>query len=118
MSYLYLMVQSSTFHAFSCTGFHGASTIAQVGRLACLSSDGFEYQPETALILPGYFIPYLAAQDGPIHSGNKQFDFIMNALLSMNLVVTLLVATILDNTILSSQQERGKVFGCMTLHSQ
>ncbi|KAF5789419.1 hypothetical protein HanXRQr2_Chr09g0371001 [Helianthus annuus] len=66
-----------------------------------------QYQPETALILPGYFIPYSAAQDGPIHSGNKQFDFIMNALLSMNMVVTLLVATILDNTVLSSQQERG-----------
>ncbi|KAJ0770704.1 putative xanthine/uracil/vitamin C permease [Helianthus annuus] len=66
-----------------------------------------QYQPETALILPGYFIPYSAAQDGPIHSGNKQFDFIMNALLSMNMVVTLLVATILDNTVPGSQQERG-----------
>ncbi|KAJ0463847.1 hypothetical protein HanHA300_Chr14g0520191 [Helianthus annuus] len=30
----------------------------------------------------------------------------MNALLSMNMVVTLLVATILDNTVLSSQRER------------
>ncbi|MFS7907917.1 hypothetical protein Hanom_Chr01g00077121 [Helianthus anomalus] len=55
------------------------------------------------LNLPGYFIPYLAAQDGPIHSGNKQFDFIMNTLLSMNMVVTLFVAIILDNTVLSSQ---------------
>lgn len=31
-----------------------------------------QYQPETAFILPGYFIPYSAASDGPIHSGNKQ----------------------------------------------
>ncbi|KAD5960676.1 hypothetical protein E3N88_12148 [Mikania micrantha] len=66
-----------------------------------------QYQPETALILPGYFIPYSAASDGPIHSGDKQFDFITNALLSMNMVVTLLVAIVLDNTVPGSQQERG-----------
>ncbi|KAK1421503.1 hypothetical protein QVD17_23879 [Tagetes erecta] len=66
-----------------------------------------QYQPQTALILPGYFIPYSAASDGPIHSGNKQLDFIMNALLSMNMVVTLLVAIVLDNTVPGSQQERG-----------
>ncbi|KAL8211264.1 hypothetical protein R6Q57_005701 [Mikania cordata] len=66
-----------------------------------------QYQPETALILPGYFIPYSAASDGPIHSGDKQFDFIMNALLSMNMVVTLLVAIVLDNTVPGSQQVRG-----------
>lgn len=36
-----------------------------------------------------------------------QFDFIMNALLSMNMVVTLLVAIVLDNTVPGSQQERG-----------
>ncbi|KVI08651.1 Xanthine/uracil/vitamin C permease [Cynara cardunculus var. scolymus] len=66
-----------------------------------------QYQPETALILPGYFIPYSAASDGPIHSGNKQFDFTMNALLSMNMVVTLLVAIVLDNTVPGSRQERG-----------
>lgn len=66
-----------------------------------------QYQPEIALILPGYFIPYSAASDGPINSGNKQIDFIMNALLSMNMVVTLLVAIVLDNTVPGSQQERG-----------
>lgn len=66
-----------------------------------------QYQPETAFILPGYFIPYSAASDGPIQSGNKQFDFIMNALLSMHMVVTLLVATVLDNTVPGSRHERG-----------
>nr|XP_043633864.1 nucleobase-ascorbate transporter 11 isoform X2 [Erigeron canadensis] len=30
-----------------------------------------QYQPETALILPAYFIPYSAASDGPIQSGNS-----------------------------------------------
>ncbi|KAK9074498.1 hypothetical protein SSX86_007096 [Deinandra increscens subsp. villosa] len=66
-----------------------------------------QYQPETAFILPSYFIPYSAASDGPIRSGNKQFDFVINALLSMNMVVTLLVAIILDNTVPGSEQERG-----------
>lgn len=66
-----------------------------------------QYQPETAFILPGYFIPYSAASDGPVHSGNKQFDFTMNALLSMNMVVTLLVAIVLDNTVPGNREERG-----------
>ncbi|XP_071706645.1 nucleobase-ascorbate transporter 11 [Rutidosis leptorrhynchoides] len=66
-----------------------------------------QYQPEIAFILPAYFIPYSAASDGPIHSGNKEFDYIMNALLSMNMVVTLLVAIVLDNTVPGGHQERG-----------
>ncbi|XP_023747112.1 nucleobase-ascorbate transporter 11 [Lactuca sativa] len=65
------------------------------------------YYQETAFILPGYLIPYSAASDGPIRSGNEQIDFIMNALLSMNMVVTFLVAIVLDNTVSSSQEERG-----------
>ncbi|KAI3508649.1 hypothetical protein L1887_23658 [Cichorium endivia] len=65
------------------------------------------YHPETAFILPGYFIPYSAASDGPIQSGNKQLDFVMNALLSMNMVVTFLVAIVLDNTVPGSREERG-----------
>lgn len=30
------------------------------------------YYQETAFILPGYLIPYSAASDGPIRSGNEQ----------------------------------------------
>ncbi|EXC35470.1 Nucleobase-ascorbate transporter 11 [Morus notabilis] len=66
-----------------------------------------QYQPESSLILPSYFIPYAAASNGPVHSGNKQIDFAINALLSMNMVVTLLVAFVLDNTAPGSRQERG-----------
>lgn len=36
-----------------------------------------------------------------------QLDFAINALLSMNMVVTLLVAFLLDNTVPGSQEERG-----------
>ncbi|XP_009606494.1 nucleobase-ascorbate transporter 11 [Nicotiana tabacum] len=66
-----------------------------------------QYAPETGLILPGYLIPYAAASNGPVHTGNAQFNFAMNALLSLNMVVTLLVAFILDNTVPGSRQERG-----------
>lgn len=66
-----------------------------------------QYQPESSLILQSYFVPYAAASNGPIHSGGKQFDFAMNALMSLNMVVTFLLAFILDNTVPGSRQERG-----------
>ncbi|KAK6237906.1 hypothetical protein QUC31_003375 [Theobroma cacao] len=66
-----------------------------------------QYQPESSLILPSYFVPYAAASDGPVRTGNKQLDFTINALMSMSMVVTLLVAFVLDNTVPGSQQERG-----------
>ncbi|XP_019185662.1 PREDICTED: nucleobase-ascorbate transporter 11 [Ipomoea nil] len=66
-----------------------------------------QYQPESSLILPGYLIPYAAASNGPVHSGNAQFNFALNALMSMNMVVTLLVAFVLDNTVPGTRQERG-----------
>ncbi|KAG2694350.1 hypothetical protein I3760_08G139400 [Carya illinoinensis] len=66
-----------------------------------------QYQPESRLILPSYFVAYAAASNGPIHTGSKQLDFALNALMSMNMVVTLLVAFVLDNTVPGSRQERG-----------
>ncbi|KAK7361338.1 hypothetical protein VNO77_03389 [Canavalia gladiata] len=66
-----------------------------------------QYHPQTTLILPPYLLPYAAASTGPFHSGFKQLDFAINALMSLNMVVTLLVAFILDNTVPGSQQERG-----------
>ncbi|KAL3527551.1 hypothetical protein ACH5RR_012207 [Cinchona calisaya] len=64
-------------------------------------------QPESSLILPSYLIPYAAASDGPVHTGSSDLDFSLNALLSLNMVVTLLVALVLDNTVPGSRQERG-----------
>ncbi|XP_057752151.1 nucleobase-ascorbate transporter 11-like [Arachis stenosperma] len=66
-----------------------------------------QYQPQATLILPGYLVPYGAASDGPFHSGIKQLDFAINALMSLNMVITLLVAFTLDNTVPGSAQERG-----------
>ncbi|KAF7129239.1 hypothetical protein RHSIM_Rhsim10G0173300 [Rhododendron simsii] len=66
-----------------------------------------QYQPDTSLILPSYLIPYAAASSGPVYTGSRQFDFAINGLLSLNMVVTLLVALVLDNTVPGSRQERG-----------
>ncbi|KAM7262065.1 hypothetical protein ACFE04_021142 [Oxalis oulophora] len=67
----------------------------------------YQFQPETSLILPSYFLPYSAASDGPVHTGSKQLDFAINGIMSMSMVVTLLVAFILDNTVPGSKEERG-----------
>ncbi|KAL2527988.1 Nucleobase-ascorbate transporter 11 [Forsythia ovata] len=66
-----------------------------------------QYQPESSLILPSYLIPYSAASDGPAHTGSKDLDFAINALLSLNMVVALMIAFLLDNTVPGSRQERG-----------
>ncbi|RDX88582.1 Nucleobase-ascorbate transporter 11, partial [Mucuna pruriens] len=66
-----------------------------------------QYKPQTSLILPAYLVPYGAASTGPFHSGIKQLDFAINGLMSLNMVVTMLVAFILDNTVPGSKQERG-----------
>ncbi|XP_061343242.1 nucleobase-ascorbate transporter 11-like [Gastrolobium bilobum] len=66
-----------------------------------------QYNPQSSLILPAYLVPYGAASSGPFHSGFEQLDFAINALMSLNMVVTLFVAIVLDNTVPGSQQERG-----------
>ncbi|PRQ48473.1 putative xanthine/uracil/vitamin C permease [Rosa chinensis] len=66
-----------------------------------------QYQPESTFILPSYFIPYAAASNGPARTGSKQLDFAINALMSLNMVVTLVVALVLENTVPGSRQERG-----------
>ncbi|CAH9093645.1 unnamed protein product [Cuscuta epithymum] len=66
-----------------------------------------QYQPVSSLILPAYLLPYATASSGPVHTGSTQFDFALNALMSLNMVVTLLVAFILDNTVPGTRQERG-----------
>ncbi|GKV39382.1 hypothetical protein SLEP1_g47158 [Rubroshorea leprosula] len=66
-----------------------------------------QFHSETSLILPSYFVPYAAASDGPVHTGSPQLDFAINALMSLNMVVTLLIAFVLDNTVPGNRQERG-----------
>lgn len=34
-----------------------------------------QYNSETSLILPSYFVPYAAASDGPVHTGSQQVSY-------------------------------------------
>lgn len=66
-----------------------------------------QYEPSSNLILPSYLLPYAAASSGPVRTGSNGLNYAVNALLSINVVVALLVALILDNTVPGSKQERG-----------
>lgn len=93
-----------------------------------------QYQPLSSLILPSYYLPFGAASSGPFQTGIEQvshfpfialisifldnerlthflcklqLDFAMNAVLSLNMVVTFLLAFVLDNTVPGSKEERG-----------
>ncbi|CAN8328471.1 unnamed protein product [Cochlearia groenlandica] len=66
-----------------------------------------QYQPLSSLILPSYYLPFGAASSGPFQMGIEQLDFAMNSVLSLNMVVTLLLSFVLDNTVPGSKEERG-----------
>ncbi|KAM0831515.1 hypothetical protein ACQ4PT_065479 [Festuca glaucescens] len=66
-----------------------------------------QYEPSSTLILPGYLLPYAAASSGPVRTASNGLNYAVNALLSINVVVALVVALILDNTVPGSKQERG-----------
>ncbi|GAV73692.1 Xan_ur_permease domain-containing protein [Cephalotus follicularis] len=63
--------------------------------------------PSTNLSVPSYFQPYIVASHGPFRSNFQGVNYVMNTLLSMNMVIAFLVAVILDNTVPGSRQERG-----------
>ena len=50
-----------------------------------------QYQPESSLILPSYFIPYAAASNGPVHTGSKQVSYFFILLQMEILSITLLL---------------------------
>lgn len=66
-----------------------------------------QYQPVSTLILPSYYLSFGAASSGPFQTGIIQLDFAMNAVMSLNMVVTFLLAFVLDNTVPGSKEERG-----------
>ncbi|KFK30412.1 hypothetical protein AALP_AA7G257500 [Arabis alpina] len=66
-----------------------------------------QYQPLTTLILPSYYLAFGAASSGPFQTGIEQLDFVMNAVLSLNMVVTFLLAFVLDNTVPGGKEDRG-----------
>ncbi|KAJ6816455.1 uncharacterized protein M6B38_416845 [Iris pallida] len=57
--------------------------------------------------VPSYFQPYTVASHGPFHTGYGGVNYVLNTLLSFNMVIAFLIALILDNTVPGSRQERG-----------
>ncbi|KAL9244574.1 hypothetical protein vseg_018341 [Gypsophila vaccaria] len=57
--------------------------------------------------VPSYFLPYTVASHGPVHTKFEELNYVLNTLLSFNMVIAFLVAVILDNTVPGSRQERG-----------
>uniref|UniRef100_A0A0D9V7Z8 Nucleobase-ascorbate transporter 12 n=1 Tax=Leersia perrieri TaxID=77586 RepID=A0A0D9V7Z8_9ORYZ len=63
--------------------------------------------PSANSSVPTYFQPYIVASHGPIHTGSSGVNYILNTLLSLNMVIAFLVALVLDNTVPGGRQERG-----------
>ncbi|ONK57171.1 uncharacterized protein A4U43_C10F17330 [Asparagus officinalis] len=63
--------------------------------------------PNANSSVPSYFQPYIVASHGPFHTGYSGVNYVMNTLLSFNMVIAFLIAVILDNTVPGSRQERG-----------
>lgn len=59
------------------------------------------------LSVPSYFGPYVVASHGPFRIKNDGVNYVLNTLLSSNMVIAFLLAVILDNTVPGSRQERG-----------
>ncbi|KAF2565997.1 hypothetical protein F2Q68_00025041 [Brassica cretica] len=63
--------------------------------------------PNSNLSVPSYYQPYIVASHGPFKSQYKGVNYVMNTLLSMNMVIAFIMAVVLDNTVPGSKQERG-----------
>ncbi|CAN7137106.1 unnamed protein product [Brassica rapa subsp. narinosa] len=63
--------------------------------------------PNSNLSVPSYYQPYIVASHGPFKSQYKGVNYVMNTLLSMNMVIAFIMAVVLDNTVPGSRQERG-----------
>lgn len=63
--------------------------------------------PNTNLSVPSYFQPYIVASHGPFRTKYGGLNYVVNTVLSFHMVIALLIAIILDNTVPGSRQERG-----------
>ncbi|XP_013631235.1 PREDICTED: nucleobase-ascorbate transporter 12 isoform X2 [Brassica oleracea var. oleracea] len=63
--------------------------------------------PNSNLSVPSYYQPYIVASHGPFKSQYKGVNYVVNTLLSMNMVIAFIMAVVLDNTVPGSKQERG-----------
>ncbi|KAG0489669.1 hypothetical protein HPP92_006532, partial [Vanilla planifolia] len=67
----------------------------------------FGVVPNANSAVPSYFLPYIVSSHGPFRTSNGVINYVLNTLLSFNMVVAFLFAVILDSTVPGSKQERG-----------
>ncbi|CAO1946651.1 unnamed protein product [Urochloa humidicola] len=96
---------------YSATGSSRNSIIVGLSLFLSLSVPSYFQQygvhPSSNSSVPTYFQPYIVASHGPVHTGSGGVNYVLNTLLSFNMVIAFLVALILDNTVPGGHQERG-----------
>ncbi|KAJ1286295.1 hypothetical protein BS78_03G342700 [Paspalum vaginatum] len=96
---------------YSATGSSRNSIIVGLALFLSLSVPSYFQQygvhPNANSSVPTYFQPYIVASHGPVHTGSGGVNYVLNTLLSLNMVIAFLVALILDNTVPGGRPERG-----------
>nr|CAD1817846.1 unnamed protein product [Ananas comosus var. bracteatus] len=96
---------------YSVTGSSRNSIIVGLALFFSLSVPSYFQQyglsPNANPSVPSYFQPYVVASHGPLRTGYGGLNYVLNTLLSFNMVIAFLIAVILDNTVPGSRQERG-----------
>ncbi|OQU87887.1 hypothetical protein SORBI_3003G362200 [Sorghum bicolor] len=96
---------------YSATGSSRNSIIVGLALFLSLSVPSYFQQygvhPSANSSVPTYFQPYIVASHGPVHTGSGGVNYVLNTVLSLNMVIAFLVALILDNTVPGGRQERG-----------
>ncbi|XP_020585817.1 nucleobase-ascorbate transporter 12 [Phalaenopsis equestris] len=67
----------------------------------------FGLVPNANSAVPSYFQPYIVSSHGPFHTSFGGVNYVLNTLLSLNMIIAFLIAVILDNTVPGSRHERG-----------
>ncbi|WVZ68114.1 hypothetical protein U9M48_017095 [Paspalum notatum var. saurae] len=96
---------------YSATGSSRNSIIVGLALFLSLSVPSYFQQygvhPNANSSVPTYFQPYIVASHGPVHTESGGVNYVLNTLLSLNMVIAFLVALILDNTVPGGRPERG-----------
>uniref|UniRef100_N1QWY4 Nucleobase-ascorbate transporter 12 n=1 Tax=Aegilops tauschii TaxID=37682 RepID=N1QWY4_AEGTA len=96
---------------YGATGSSRNSIVVGLALFLSLSVPSYFQQygllPNTNSSVPTYFQPYNVASHGPVDTGFGGVNYVLNTVLSLNMVIAFLVAVILDNTVPGGRQERG-----------
>ncbi|KAF7031678.1 hypothetical protein CFC21_042970 [Triticum aestivum] len=96
---------------YGATGSSRNSIVVGLALFLSLSVPSYFQQygllPNTNSSVPTYFQPYNVASHGPVDTGFGGVNYVLNTILSLNMVIAFLVAVILDNTVPGGCQERG-----------